>query len=225
MIITIDGPAVSGKSTVAELLAKKLGYYYLYSGLLFRAAAYLLHTHAGYDLDTLQDIAEKDLELYLDPERLEYSYSPTKGARVFFDEIDITQKLHGVFMGQLASVIATSASVRAFLKEMQYKIADKKNIVVDGRDSGTAVFSDADYKFYLTASLLVRAHRLQEALHKKGKEITVDDAMHEIETRDNRDVQRAVAPLMVADSAITIDNSKLSRHDTMQEFLNYLQID
>lgn len=224
MIITIDGPAVSGKSTIALALAKELGGYYIYSGLLFRGAAYLLHTHAHYDEDTIQDVSDRDIDLYLDPDRFIYTYCSSRGPRVLFDDVDITQHLYGAKMGQYASLIGTNQVVRDVLKKMQHTIAEgKKLVIVDGRDSGSVVFPDADYMFFMTANLDERAQRMQHAQEKKGISISLDDARQEIQKRDMRDKSRSKAPLKKPEQAIEVDTSNLSRKETVKKILYDIQ--
>ncbi len=225
MIITIDGPAASGKSTVARAIAHQLGYYYLYSGSLFRALAYLLHTYAGYDVQNRAQVSQKDIDIFLDPTRFKYAYTQQSGERIFFDDIDITDRLKTPVVDELASIIATNASVREALKKLQRTIADEHDIVIDGRDSGSVVFPQADYKFYLTASAEERAHRMQKSLEKKGQIISVAQARSDIEHRDARDSNRVIAPLIKPKGAIEIDTTGLSKQETMQKFLDYLQMD
>jgi len=223
MIITIDGPALSGKSTLGRALANELGYYYLYSGILFRAIAYLLQTQAGYNAQTIADVEQVDIAQFLDPKRFEYRYDPHIGEQVFFDGIDITDQLKTPDVDALASIIATNSVVRDALKDLQKRIAEHKDVVVDGRDSGSVVFPHAEYKFYITASAQERARRMQGALNKKGKSITIDEAREQVAVRDARDMQRAIAPLIKPEGAIEVDTTGLQKHETMESILELLK--
>jgi len=224
MIITIDGPAVSGKSTLARAIAHLLGYYYLYSGSLFRALGYLLYTHAGYDAQNIAQVSQKDRDTFLDPTRFKYVYSQQNGERVFFDGVDITESLKTPVVDELASIVATNALVREALKDLQRTIAEGRDIVIDGRDSGTVVFPQADYTFYLTASAEERAKRMQQSLKKKGQSISVAQARSEIDERDARDTNRAISPLVKSEDAIVIDNTGLSKQETLKKILSYLDL-
>ncbi len=194
MIITIDGPVASGKSTVARLLAKKLGYQYLNTGLMFRAVAYLLYT--------------KNRSLNLT--ELVYTYNPQDGAQILYKDSNITPLLKTPEMDQLSSQVATQPEVRTALLTYQRQLAEKNNVVAEGRDTGTIVFPNADYKFFITASPEIRAKRWRGYQHKQGKEYSLKESINIIKERDQRDSAREVAPLIVPEDAHTIDTSAMS---------------
>jgi len=224
MIITIDGPAASGKSTVALALAKQLNGYYIYSGLLFRAVAYILHTHAHYSAETIHDISAKDRERFLDAKKLVYLYSKQKGPQMLFDGVDVTQKLSDIKISNLASRVSTNKHVRVFLKDMQRTEAAKHTIVIaDGRDSGSVVFPQADYSFYITATLEERVRRVQHAYIKKGVTISYQEVKHALQSRDARDSHRADAPLIKTSNAIEIDSTALSAQEVLKKIVYYIQ--
>jgi len=222
VIITIDGPAVSGKSTVARALAHTLGYYYLCSGSLFRALAYLLHTYTNYDVLNIASASQKDIDTFLDPTRFKYVYNQQNGECIFFDDVDISSRLKTSTIDELSSIIATNALAREALKKLQHTIAKDRDIVIEGRDSGSVVFPLADYKFYLTASVDERARRMQEAFKKKGNIISLAQARSDIERRDVRDCNRAIAPLVKLKNAIKVDATGLIKQETLEKILSYI---
>ena len=210
MIITIDGPVASGKTTVARLLAEKLGFYYLGSGLLYRTLAYLLRTECGYTEATLKMVRQEDVAFLLDPNLFLYTYDAQHKERIFFKgkEIPLSQ-LRTPTIAQDASVLATHAVVRQALGALQRMIADDHNAVVEGRDAGSVVFHDADIKFFITATVAERARRWQRDQAAQGTELTFDEAVAMVERRDARDKGRAIDPLVVPERAIVIDTTAL----------------
>lgn len=219
MIITIDGPTASGKSTTAQKLAQRLGFYYLNSGLLYRACAYLL-LHNGYTTDTLKKVSQGDIKKFLDPARLTYDSDQEGNPIVKFDQIDITAFLKGSStIDQASSIISTNGDVRKALLDVQRDLGKKHSLVIDGRDTGSIVFPHAEYKFYLTADLKVRAERWTIEQQSRGKDVSFDDACKQLEIRDKRDIERTIAPLRVPEGAIIIDNSSWSIEETVDKIL------
>lgn len=205
MIITIDGPVASGKSSVARLVAQRLGFFYLNTGLLYRAVAYVF-------LEKYNNIPTQELvdsEVFDITSHMHYVYDGAI-ARILFDGVDITDLLSATTLDQPASLLSAIPSVRAALLAVQRACAAKYNVVADGRDCGTVVFPNADYKFYLEASLAERARRLMADSKRKGQPSTLADATIAIKQRDARDMQRAIAPLRVPDDAFVIDSTALS---------------
>jgi cytidylate kinase len=221
--ITIDGPVASGKSTIGRMLAKKLGYYYIYSGALYRALAYLLIHSKGYTHVQLHYPKMSDVLALLDPDRFTYQYDVHSQERVFFDAADITPYLKDSSIDQAASIVSTDPQVRDEINKLIRLIAEKFDVVVDGRDAGTVIFPHASAKFYLTASLDVRAGRWQEAQKKIGNVYMHEQALQLLAERDKRDQERKVAPLMIPDDAIVVDNSELDAEQTLAEILNYIK--
>ncbi len=199
MIITIDGPVASGKSTIAELLAKKRGYLYLNTGLLFRAVAYLLY------------IKNQTLNL----SALTYTYTKDNGAQILYKDHNITPLLKTPEMDQLASQVATQKEVREALLVYQRQVAKEHNVVAEGRDTGTVVFPHADYKFYITASLEERAKRWQAYQLIRRNNYTLEDSIAMVNERDTRDEQRNVAPLRIPTGAHVIDTSDMTIDDAV----------
>lgn len=222
MIITIDGPVGSGKSTAAQILAKKLGFYYLNSGLLYRALAYLLVTHESYTIKELAHPRIEHLAMYLDDMRLAYHYDDDGSARIMFDDQNITAHLKNASMDQYASILSTNENVRDALLDVQQKIGKHYDLVVEGRDSGSVVFPQADHKFFLTASLQERARRWQGMQEKRGVMYTFEQAIQALKERDTRDQERAIAPLCIPVGAIVIDSTDFNLDQVVQEIMKHI---
>lgn len=222
MIITIDGPTASGKSTVGRLLAKKLNSYYLYTGLLYRAVAYLLMKDHSYTLETIAQPDMKIIDQLLDTKRFVYHYDPTDRERIVFDGVDITPYLRGDMIGQGASIVSTNPEVRERLDCLQRKIANDYDVVIDGRDSGSVVFPHADHKFFLTASEDERAARWKKQQEKQGEAVTLESAKTFISTRDQRDSMRKIAPLTIPIGAQTIDATHMSIAQVLEKITSAL---
>jgi len=222
MIIAIDGPAASGKSTVAQKVAEELNYSYLNTGLLYRALAYVLVCQFGYTEDRLKNFKpDKELisEIFNSGD-LEYEYKNNQ-AKVFYKKSDITTYLKNEAMDRCTSSISPYAEVREPLVKYQKELAKvNKNIVTDGRDCGSFVFPKAELKIFLTASVKVRAQRWKDFLINKGESIAGLDSEYEINLRDTRDKERKLAPLVQAKNAVLIDSSDLSIDEVVSEIIS-----
>lgn len=221
MIITIDGPTASGKSSVSRNLAEKLNAYYLYTGLLYRALAYILITQEKLTLDTItqpsMELVEKIVAQFV------YRYSPQTQEQIFYHEKDITPFLKDPLIDQAASILSTNSAVRERLNELQRTIAQGRSMVIDGRDSGSVVFPHADFKFFLSADQAVRAERWYRQQLARGKQVTLEQATEEIATRDARDTQRKHAPLVIPKDAYMLDNSTMNVAQTVDALLEIIQ--
>lgn len=223
MIITIDGPAASGKSTVARLIAQRMQYYYLNSGMLYRALGYCLLHHAHVALDQLPDCTFEQENYCL--ESLEYHYDIATGTmKMVVNQENITQFLKDPIIDEAASLIGENKHARIFLTKLQKAIAKDKDLIVEGRDVGSVVFPHAQLKFFLTAQSNVRALRwLNDQIKKGNKMVTFDQALITIQERDNRDMNRPHAPLKIAADDIIIDNSTLTIEQTIATMLTIIK--
>lgn len=214
IIITIDGPAASGKSSVSRCLARRLNYYYLYSGLLYRGCAYVLMKYGNYTKVQRRSIHPGELSDLFNNKRIKYTYDYEKGESLFFDGIDITPHLKSAKMDDYASMVSIEPDVRREVGIIQHAISVDHNIIADGRDMGTVMFPDATVKFFLTASVGVRAERWRLDQAKRGNNVTYDEAVAILSERDQRDTIRAHSPLEVAQDAIMVDNTTWSAEQT-----------
>jgi cytidylate kinase len=219
MIITIDGPTASGKSSVARLVAQSLGIYYLNSGALYRAIAYLLIKHAGYTVEKLAELDVSMVKDFVNPARLVYQYDGGQ-EHIFFDDSEITPYLKSSSIDQGSSIVSTHLVVRELLTQFQRTLAQSTDLVIDGRDCGSHVFPNAHVKIFLTAQLSVRALRWQHEQERRGNFFTQQEAVEQLTIRDKRDMERTIAPLIVPHNAHEIDNSHLSLTQTVQKILD-----
>ncbi len=201
-VVAIDGPAGAGKSSVAALLARRLGFTHVNTGSLYRAVA-LAVRQAGAAIDPVE-------QTFLDTLRITF-----EGNRLLLNGRDPGEALRSAACAADASLVAKQPAVRAFLLPVQRDIAASQWIVMEGRDIGTVVFPDALVKIFLTASSQVRAER-RMAQGEVPPGATLDDVRREIERRDLQDSTRAAAPLKAAPDAVTVDNSDLSLEETVE---------
>lgn len=203
MKIAIDGPAGAGKSTIAKLLAKKLGILYLDTGAMYRAVG-LKAIENG--VDVTDETAVKKM---LDSTTVDVK-SEEGVQHVYLDGKEVTGKIREHRVSKAASDISAVPCVRYKMVDLQREIAARCDTVLDGRDIGTFVLPNAEYKIFLTASVAERARRRYEELKAKGEECTLESVASDIEKRDYNDSHRALAPLRKADDAVEIDTTDLS---------------
>ena len=205
-VLTIDGPSGSGKGTVAQLMAKELGWHYLDSGALYRVLAQAAIKH---HIDLANENAVAEIAQKLDVE-----FVVQQGTLiVLLEGVDVSTLIRSEQAGNAASKIAALPQVRSALLERQYAFRQAPGLVTDGRDMGTVVFPDARYKVFLNASAEERAKRRHKQLKEKGIESNLAGLVAEISERDQRDRQRTVAPLRPADDAIELDSTSLGIDD------------
>ena len=212
LIVAIDGPAGAGKSTVAKRLAKELGYTYMDTGAMYRAFAWKVR-EGRINLEN-----EKELRAALRDTRIEL---PEKDGqlRVLLDEADVTSQIRTPELSQWASKVSALRPVRERMVELQRAMGAWGGVVAEGRDIGTVVFPKADVKIFLTASPVERGRRRFEELEGQGKRVTLQETVGEMEERDRRDQERAVAPLRKAEDAVVIDSSDLSVEDVLHRIM------
>lgn len=212
MVITIDGPAAAGKSTVAKLLAKRLGFGYLDTGGMYRAVA-LAGSRRGVSWDDEAQVLDLCRTLNL----------RVKGDRIFLDNEDVTELIRYPEVTRQTGFAADSPIVRKHLIQQQRAIAAGNSIVTEGRDQGTVVFPDADYKFFLVASPEERARRRCLDYARQGKAFDFGSVLQEILERDTRDRQRPFGALVGAEDAIEIATDGLTPEQVVDKILAYVQ--
>lgn len=207
--IAIDGPAGAGKSTIAKSVSKELGFIYVDTGALYRSIGVnaLRHGIATDDAEAVASLLpETKVELkYIDGTQ-----------RVFLNGEDVSEAIRMPEASMAASNVSAIPAVRTFLLDLQRDMAKNNNVIMDGRDIGTVILPDAQYKFFLTASAEVRADRRFRELKEKGIEVDYKELLEEIIQRDYNDSHRETAPLKQADDAVLVDSSNM----TLEESIN-----
>ena len=217
MIIAIDGPAATGKSTSAKLLSKKLGFTYLDTGAMYRCVTLLIlknnveiknHSH----LDSLL------MQIQLDIKKNKKDYL------FFLDGEDVSTDIRSTEVTNNVSAVSALPVVRKKLVSIQRKIAENQDSVVEGRDIGTVVFPNADIKFFIVADTIVRAKRRQLDLKKIGEEKTIDSLVKEISDRDNYDSRRKISPLSKAIDAIEVNTTNTTIDEQVDFMVNKVKL-
>jgi CMP/dCMP kinase len=208
MIITIDGPAGAGKSTVARALARRLGFRFLDTGAMYRAVA-LAALRRGLDWDAADDLARLARKLDI----------RTLGQRILLDGEDVTDAVRTSEVTAVTRYAADNPKVREFLVELQRKLAADDDVVTEGRDQGTVAFPRAECKIFLTASPAERARRRLLDLQSQGEPVTLEQVLAAQERRDREDAARAVGPLLPAADAVTVSTDGM----TLEEVVVKLQ--
>jgi cytidylate kinase len=215
-IIAIDGPAASGKSTTAKLLAKKLKYVYIDTGAMYRACA----------LDALKNnVSLKDhenLKKLIDKINIEIVYSEN-GNKILLNGEDVTQRIREAEISKLSSEIAVIGFVRDKMVQLQREMGKKGGIIMDGRDIGTVVFPNADFKFFMIADVEHRAERRLKELLEKGKKADFETVKNELIWRDKNDSSRKHSPLKKADDAIEIDTSNMTIEEQVEKIYKIIK--
>ena len=200
--VAIDGPAGAGKSTIARRAAEKLGYIYVDTGALYRAVG-LKFSKTGADISS-----DEEIERVLSETAVDIRFSGGE-QHVFLDGEDVSGLIRTPEASMMASAVSAKPAVRAFLLEMQRRLAYENNVIMDGRDIGTVVLPNADVKIFLTASVKVRE------LTEKGESVSLEEVCADIEKRDYNDTHRAAAPLKRAEGACLADTSELSLDESV----------
>ena len=208
--IAIDGPAGAGKSTIARAFAKKLGFYYVDTGAIYRTVAYFMD---------LLGISPKDVdgvERYIDELNIQIEYDEEGKQHMIMNGMDVSGEIRTQDISQKASLVSAHAVVREVLLDMQREVARNHNVIMDGRDIGTVVLPKADVKIFLTASPEVRARRRCDELLAKGQDAKYEQVLKEIQQRDYQDTHREIAPLKMARDSIKLDTSDLDIPGVME---------
>lgn len=202
LVVAIDGPAGAGKSTVAQLAAKELGYTYIDTGAMYRAVAWKVLQQGGEVTD------EKILAVVPDID-VDLSYENGK-TTVRVDGQDVTSEIRTPEVSHIVSKVAALGPVREKMVDLQRKMAERGGVLMDGRDIATNVLPGADVKIYLTASIAERANRRYKELREKGLAVDLADIEHDIAARDKADMEREISPLVQADDATLLDTTGMT---------------
>ena len=214
--VAIDGPAGAGKSTLSRKTAEKLGFIYVDTGALYRAVG-LKFSNAGYNTEL-----NCDIEQVLKTTTVDIRF--VKGEqRVFLDGEDVSDGIRTPNASMMASAVSAKPAVRAFLLEMQRKLARENNVVMDGRDIGTVVLPDATVKIYLTATAKARAERRYKELIQKGTAVTFEEVYDDMVKRDYNDMHREIAPLKQAEDAVLADTTECDLDGSLELILKIIR--
>ncbi|NQT65015.1 MAG: (d)CMP kinase [FCB group bacterium] len=215
-VIAIDGPAASGKSTTAKQLAKKLKFIYIDTGAMYRASGLCT---------LLQNVSLNDeaaLKKMLDEISIKIEYAEA-GNRVYLNEKDVSERIREADITKLSSQIAVIRIVREKMVELQRKIGENGGVIMDGRDIGTVVFPNADFKFFMIADVKTRASRRWKEAKEKDEIISIGEIEEELIWRDKNDSNREISPLKQAADAIPVDTSKMSIEEQVQFIYNKIK--
>lgn len=202
LIVAIDGPASSGKSTTAKLLAEKLGYLYIDTGAMYRAITLLAIRHKILDNQEAIIRLAKESDIQLRFEKGQTS--------VFVDGIDVSEEIRSMEVSKQVSPVSKIEEVRKIMVQKQRLMGEKGGVVMEGRDITTVVFPDADVKIFLNATIEERANRRVKEYHSKGIDISLDEVIENIRDRDRIDSSREISPLKKSEDAIEIDTTNLT---------------
>lgn len=206
-IISLDGPSGAGKSTVAKLAAKKLGYKYLDTGAMYRAVTlFFLNNNVNIQNDNEIISAISDLKISFD-----------NNNKIYLNDIDVSEEIRSIKVVNMVSKVSSISAVRKSMVSLQRAIAENDNYVVDGRDIGSVVFPFTKYKFYIDASVEIRAKRRYEEEIQKCKNITFEEVLDSIKKRDEFDSNREDSPLVVPKDAIIIDTTNMTIDEVVQK--------
>jgi cytidylate kinase len=211
-VIAIDGPAGAGKSTIAKLMAVELGFRYVDTGAMYRALTWkALHTGVSFH-------SPEDLSAMARAARLRFA---TKNGlnHIFCDGEDVTGGIRTLKVTKLTNTLAAVKGVRKVLRQRQREMGRQGGVVMEGRDIGTAVFPEAEFKFYLDASPMERARRRFDELKAKGRRVSLNAIYEAIRHRDYKDKTRGISPLKVAPGAVVVDTTDMTQGDVVKFML------
>ena len=211
--IAIDGPAAAGKSTIAKIVAAQLGYVYVDTGAMYRAITWAT-LNAGIDMAVEENVA------YL---LAETTIELAPGEKVLVNDVDVTDVIREPAVTNSVSLVAAYGQIRDVLKERQAMLAESTNVIMDGRDIGTNVLPNADFKFFMIADPRVRAERRYKENVERGIPADIDVLEQEIRERDEKDANREHAPLKQASDAILLDTSNMSIEDVVAEIVRFVK--
>lgn len=216
-VVAIDGPASSGKSTIAKNAAKLLNCIYIDSGAMYRAVGLYVHQN-GIDIQNEEQVKKSLPEISI---KIQNQGDGTDN-KIILNSKDVSKAIRQPKISQNASIVAKYGAVRQKLVQLQRKIASNKSVIMDGRDIGTVVFPHADFKFFIIASAQERAKRRWKELREKGEEKPLQEVLDELKWRDKTDSSRKIAPLKRPKDAIEIDTTALSIEEQTNLVCNYI---
>lgn len=217
IIIAIDGFSSCGKSTFAKAIAARLGYIFIDTGAMYRAVTLYALEHGAVKMGEVDPSAVVAL---LPEIEISFKFNSERGASdVYVNGEQVEQKIRSIEVSNLVSKISSIAEVREKLVSMQQDMGRKRGVVMDGRDIGTVVFPDAELKIYMTADAKVRAQRRYDELTAKGDQVTLEEILENVISRDHADMNREISPLRQAEDAIVLDNSQMNVEEQMAWFM------
>ncbi len=217
IIIAVDGFSSCGKSTFAKAIAAKLGYIFIDTGAMYRAVTLYALEHGAIRSGVVDEDAVVAL---LKDIAIDFRFNPERGASdIYINGEQVEQKIRSIEVSNLVSKISSIAQVREKLVAMQQGMGQQRGVVMDGRDIGTVVFPDAELKIFMTADPKVRAQRRYDELTAKGDNVTMEEILENVLSRDHADMNREISPLCQADDAIVLDNSHMSVEEQMAWFM------
>lgn len=221
IIIAIDGYSSTGKSTIAKMLAERLGYIYVDTGAMYRAISLFAKRNGWID----EDHFDKEMLIRgLENAHLEFVFNERAGfAEMYLNGENVEQDIRSMDISNLVSRVAAVPEVRQKLVAYQKEMGRKKGLVMDGRDIGTVVFPDAELKLFLTASPEIRARRRYKEMHEKNEKTTFEEVYENVVMRDRLDTSRKDSPLVMAADAIEVDNSELRKDEQFELILNIVK--
>lgn len=221
IIIAIDGYSSTGKSTIAKMLAERLGYIYVDTGAMYRAISLFAKRKGWID----EDHFDKEMLIRgLENAHLEFVFNERAGfAEMYLNGENVEQDIRSMDISNLVSRVAAVPEVRQKLVAYQKAMGRKKGLVMDGRDIGTVVFPDAELKLFLTASPEIRARRRYKEMHEKNEKTTFEEVYENVVMRDRLDTSRKDSPLVMAADAIKVDNSELKKDEQFELILDIVK--
>ena len=215
IIIAVDGHSSCGKSTLARDLAAKLGYTYIDSGAMYRAAT-LYFIENNIDAALFRNAGHLEQDSILNEIYIEFRQGKENNSEIFLNGINVSVEIRLPVVSEKVSAVSAIPVLRDKMVAMQRKFGKENGVVMDGRDIGTKVFPDAELKFFMTADINIRAQRRFDELKTKRISISLEEVKKNIESRDYEDTHRSVSPLVKADDAVVIDNSNLNREQQLE---------
>ena len=216
IIIAIDGFSSCGKSTFAKAIARRLGYIFIDTGAMYRAVTFYALEHGA----IRSGMVDEDAVVRLLPEIcIDFRFNPERGASDIYVNGDrVEGKIRTIEVSNCVSAVSSIGAERSKLVAMQQEMGRKRGIVMDGRDIGTTVFPDAELKIFMTADPAVRAQRRYDELTAKGEQVSYDEILQNVLSRDKADMERAISPLRRADDAVVLDNSRMTVEEQLSWF-------